>query len=209
MKMNLPNKLTILRLILVPVFMAVMLIPCFVDLKYVPYVIFQLLGAALFIGASVTDLLDGRIARKYGLVTDLGKFLDPLADKFMVIGALLCIFFANRHIRSLSVICFVALVVVIFRELAVTSIRLIASSKKGVVIAANILGKIKTVTQIVAVSAAIIEPVLISFFRNVPAWAINFPPITVTAMAVMMFFTIYSGANYIAGGWQYVKDDNE
>ena len=209
MKMNLPNKLTILRLILVPVFMAVMLIPCFVDLKYVTYVVFQLLGAALFIGASVTDLLDGRIARKYGLVTDLGKFLDPLADKFMVIGALLCIFFANRHINSLTILYFAALIVVIFREFAVTSIRLIASSKKGIVIAANILGKIKTVTQIVAVSAAIIEPVLISFFRNVPAWAINFPPITVTAMAVMMFFTIYSGANYIRGGWQYIKDDNE
>lgn len=205
MKMNLPNRLTVLRLILVPVFMAVMLIPCFVSMKYVPRVIFQLLGAALFIGASFTDLLDGKIARKHGLVTDFGKFLDPLADKFMVIGAMFCIFFANRHINSLTILYFAALIVVIFREFAVTSIRLIASSKKGIVIAANILGKIKTVTQIVAVSAAIIEPVLISFFK-VPFghWATRFPPITVAAMVVMMFFTVISGANYISGAWKFL-----
>ena len=139
--MNLPNKLTVLRLIMVPIFMVVMLIPAFANLSANVEMILNIVGVLLFIAASFTDMLDGKIARKYGLVTDFGKFLDPLADKFMVIGAMLCIFYANSVAgnAAISTIYFFALVVVIFRELAVTSIRLVASSSSGVVIAANIL----------------------------------------------------------------------
>ena len=87
MKLNLPNKLTVLRLILVPIFVVVMMLANSVWM--------ELLGLILFVGASLTDMLDGKIARKYHLVTDFGKFLDPLADKFMVIGAMLVILYQS------------------------------------------------------------------------------------------------------------------
>lgn len=212
MKMNLPNKLTVLRLILVPIFMVVMLIPAFTDLPYVTDTVLSLLGALLFIGASITDMLDGKIARKNNLVTDFGKFLDPLADKFMVIGAMLCIFYTNSAggNKNITTLYIFALIVVIFRELAVTSIRLVASSSGGVVIAANILGKIKTVTQIVAVCAAIIEPYLLGWLEialgegMIPAWITNFPIITFASTVTMIYFTVHSGINYIAGAWKYL-----
>lgn len=208
MKMNLPNKLSVLRLIMVPIFMAVMLVSCFANITPLTNTILQIAGAVLFIAASLTDMLDGRIARKYNLVTDFGKFLDPLADKFMVIGAMVCIFYynamvANKHLATLY---FAALVIVVFRELAVTSIRLIASSKKNVVIAANMLGKIKTVTQIIAVVAAIIEPVIYSSL-NVSGWVRNFPPLTFFMTGIMIIFTILSGANYIKGAWKYLDPE--
>ena len=215
MKMNLPNKLTVLRLIMVPIFMAVMLVPILADLSPLADTILTLVGALLFIAASVTDMLDGKIARKYNLITDFGKFLDPLADKFMVIGALVCIFlrsaFSGNKIMTTAY--FFALVIIIFRELAVTSIRLVASSTGGVVIAANILGKIKTVTQIVAISAALIEPVLwavIGIFLgegSIPAALLAYPPITCLSTLLMIYFTIHSGINYIAGAWKYLDPE--
>ncbi len=209
--MNLPNKLTVIRLIMVPIFMAVMLVPVFANLSPAADICLNLLGAALFIGASVTDMLDGKIARKNNLVTDFGKFLDPLADKFMVIGAMLCIFlgFCFDGARPLSILYFAALVVVIFRELAVTSIRLVASSSGGVVIAANILGKVKTVMQIVAVCAAIIEPILwrgiiCLFDLDILNILLVYPPITFISTLLAIYFTIHSGINYIAGAWKYL-----
>ena len=209
MKMNLPNRLTVIRLIAVPFFMAVMLVPVFTSWSSLADSILSLVGAAMFIGAAVTDLLDGRIARKNGLVTDFGKFLDPLADKFMVIGAMLCVLFSNSVAgnEAMSTIYFFALIVVVFRELAVTSIRLIASSSKGVVIAANILGKLKTVFQIIAISAAIIEPVLhksLGYLVTIPQFLIDFPPITVIATVAMVYLTIHSGIAYIVGAWKYL-----
>ena len=211
--MNLPNKLTVIRLIMVPIFMAVMLIPVFTNFSPAADIILNLIGALLFIGAAVTDLLDGKIARKNNLITDFGKFLDPLADKFMVIGAMLCIFVANAFEgpRSITILAFITLVIVIFRELAVTSIRLVASSSKGVVIAANILGKIKTVTQIVSISAFIIEPILWKFvtyiFQFESRFLINFPPITFISTTLAVYFTIHSGLNYISGAWKYLDPE--
>jgi len=204
MKMNLPNKLSVLRLIMVPIFMVVMLLPVFTDFKPLVDTILTLVGAFLFIAASLTDMLDGKIARKYNLVTDFGKFIDPLADKFMVIGALMCIFFTNAGNIRMFTLYFVALVVVVFRELAVTAIRLIAaSSKEKVVIAANMLGKLKTVTQIVAICAAIIEPVLYSALgANIQL--LGFAPITLVTTVLMIYLTIHSGINYIVGAWKYL-----
>ena len=208
--MNLPNKLTVIRLIMVPIFMAVMLVPIFTNFCPAVDITLNLFGAVLFIGASVTDLLDGKIARKHNLITDFGKFLDPLADKFLVIGALLCIFMANSMDgnKPMSVLFFATLVIVIFRELAVTSIRLVASSSGGVVIAANILGKIKTVVSIVAVSAAIIEPylwkLLMYLFNFEWKFLYSFPPITWAATALAIYFTIHSGINYIANAWKFL-----
>ena len=214
--MNLPNKLTVVRLIMVPIFMAVMLVPIFVPFQNAAVDMYlNLAGVVIFILAAVTDFLDGKIARKNNLVTDFGKFLDPLADKFMVIGAMLCIFLANCMeevgSRPLAILFFAALVVVIFRELAVTSIRLVASSSKGVVIAANFLGKFKTVTQIVAVCAAIIEPILwrflITIFSMEAKFLLAFPPITFIATILSIYLTIHSGLNYIIGAWKYLDPE--
>ena len=203
MKMNLPNKLTVMRLIMVPIFMVVMLLPVFTDFSPLADTILTLAGAVLFIAASLTDMLDGKIARKYNLVTDFGKFLDPLADKFMVIGAMLCILFTNAGNLKMFTLYFFALVVVVFRELAVTSIRLVASSSGGVVIAANMLGKLKTVTQIVAICAAIIEPVIYSAL-GVNVNVLGFAPLTLVTTVAMIYLTIHSGINYIVGAWKYL-----
>ena len=150
-------------MIMVPIFVVVMMV--------VPYPFGDIIGVALFIIASVTDMLDGKIARKHNLITDFGKFIDPLADKFMVIGALLVILYKYEQIRPLFIW---AVIIVVFRELAVTSIRLVASSSSGIVIAANWLGKIKTVTQIVCVCCVIIEPMLYGMSDSVqPAVGYN------------------------------------
>ena len=198
--MNLPNKLTLFRIFLIPIYMVLMLAPIITD-----DFICRIVCASIFVVASLTDMLDGKIARKYGLVTDFGKFLDPLADKFMVIGAMLCIFYANSVAgnTAISTVYFFALVVVIFRELAVTSIRLVASSSSGVVIAANILGKLKTVTQIVAVCAAIIEPIIYNLC-GLEGWVVTYPPMTMVMTVAMIYLTIHSGINYIVGAWKYL-----
>ncbi len=209
MKLNLPNKLSVLRLIMVPIFMAVMLTPPLFHITGVPYMVLNLVGAALFIAASITDMLDGKIARKHNLITDFGKFLDPLADKFMVIGALLCIFYNStvNGTQYLSLLYFIALVIVVFRELAVTSIRLVASSSGGVVIAANKLGKIKTVTQIVAICSAMIEPVLYSIIGLDKYFVKDFPPIIFVSTVFMAVMTVISGINYIKGAWKYLDPE--
>ncbi len=203
--MNLPNKLTVLRIILVPIFLVIMMLPGDVlDLT-----VSGLIGVSIFIIASLTDMLDGKIARKYGLVTDFGKLMDPLADKFMVIGALTAIVYrAHGFGRTLFTI---ALLVVIFRELAVTSLRLVASSSSGVVVPANMLGKIKTVTQIVCVSTAFIEPVLYSAISSKIAigatlhtFFLACPPLTLISCVLMTIFTILSGVNYFIGMWKYL-----
>ncbi len=135
-KMNLPNKLTLLRIILVPAVMATILIEF-------P---FHFLAAGVLFGiASITDALDGKIARRDNLITDFGKFADPLADKILVISVLVC--FVKFGLCGA-----VPLVIIIFREFAVTSVRLVAAAS-GKVIAANMWGKVKTVSQIVAICA--------------------------------------------------------
>lgn len=205
MKMNLPNKLTVSRLIMVPIFMTVMLIPAFAELSDVADTVLNITGVLLFVIASLTDMLDGKIARKNNLITDFGKFLDPLADKFMVIGAMLCIFYTSSvgGNDTVATLYFFALIVVVFRELAVTSIRLVASSSGGVVIAANMLGKLKTVMQIVAVCAAIVEPMLMRWFNI----QLEYPPITIVTAVIMMYLTVHSGINYIAGAWKYLNPE--
>ena len=198
MKMNLPNKLTVLRLILVPIFVVIMMVSTALWASAV--------GLALFIIASLTDMLDGKIARKHGLVTDFGKFMDPLADKFMVIGAM----FVILH-RALSVysdklfanVFFWAFMIVIFRELAVTSIRLVVSGSSGIVVAANMLGKIKTCTQIACVICCIAEPVIYGILEK----ETDFLPVSLATAALMLIFTLWSGINYIVSYWKYLDPE--
>lgn len=133
--MNLPNKLTVLRVILVPFFVAFLLISA------IPF--HYLLALLVFAAASITDALDGNIARKQNLVTTFGKFLDPLADKVLVLSALICFI-------SLGVCSPVVVIIVVTREFLVTSLRLVAAAE-GTVIAASIYGKVKTVVQMVSI----------------------------------------------------------
>ena len=140
--MNLPNKLTILRVILIPFFVVFML--------------FDITGAAdkwialvIFCVASMTDMLDGKIARKYNLVTNFGKFMDPLADKLLVCTALICLTSMNR----LNVI---VVLVIIAREFIISGFRLVASDN-GIVIAASYWGKFKTVSQMALIIVLIMD----------------------------------------------------
>lgn len=183
--MNLPNKLTLLRVILVPFFMAAMLMPE----SIMPDTVSRILAAVLFAVTALTDFADGKIARKYNLVTNFGKFMDPLADKFMIIAALLGATAKYDYLRDVLV--WVTLIVV-FRELAITSLRLIASSTSGKVIAAAWVGKVKTASQCVCILAILLEPVILPFKvfseYHILTWA---------SVAVMTFFTIYSGIQYL------------
>ena len=148
--MNLPNKLTVLRIILIPVFMVLLL----------NFELYTLAGV-IFVIASLTDLADGKIARKYNLVTNFGKFADPLADKLLVSAALigLC---ALGKLGTSTVIGAWAAFVIIAREFIVTGIRLIAAAE-GKVIAAGMSGKIKTTVQMVTIVYILFSNVLITF----------------------------------------------
>ena len=208
MKMNLPNKLTVLRLCLVPVVMLIGFLPS----SIIPFYLSCFLCAALFIGTAVTDMLDGKIARKHGLITDFGKFLDPIADKFMVIGAMFVVLYKFPNLQGLMI---VSLIIVIFRELAVTSMRLVVSTGEGVVVAANILGKIKTVSQIVFVSTALLEPVVQFITRwivglikgEMPVWRTDFVILTWLSMLFMLVMTVWSGVNYIKSYWKFINTE--
>lgn len=193
--MNLPNKLTILRIFLVPVFMVLMIAPVFPDEKEAAM---RCVTAAIFILTALTDMLDGRLARKNNQTTDFGKFMDPLADKFMVFGAMLSILYRFDYIRPVFIW---AATIVMFRELAVTSVRLVACGNDGIVIAASMLGKIKTVTQIVCVSTILLEPVLFSWFKPFGEYHV-LSYITMVAMSVM---TLWSGIDYISKYWSHIS----
>ena len=182
--MNLPNKLTVLRILLVPVFIVVMMLPASV----LHPIVSGLIGVAIFIAASVTDMLDGKIARKYGLVTDFGKLMDPLADKFMVFGALIAILVSRPDIAPLFV--WVAAVIML-RELAVTSLRLVVASSAGKVVAASWWGKIKTATQCVSILLILLEPAILYGIEN------PLPIPSYIAMAAMLITTVGSGIDYM------------
>lgn len=210
-KMNLPNKLSLTRLCLVPVILIVgMLTPKYSTVvPSVSFYISAIVCAALFIAASITDMLDGRIARRDGIVTDFGKFIDPIADKFMVIGTLFVLLYKFENLELLMII---SLIIVVFRELAITAIRMVATSSSGVVLAANMLGKIKTVTQIVAISTVLLEPVVQWVTRLITeavvghsvAWRYDILPLTWVSVALSLVMTVWSGISYIRSYWKYL-----
>lgn len=152
--MNLPNKLTIFRVILIPFFIVFLLVPI------TPYD--KWIALTIFIVASLTDLLDGKIARKYNLVTNFGKFMDPLADKLLVCSALICLIELEK-IPSWMVI------VIIAREFIISGFRLVASDN-GVVIAASYWGKFKTTFQMIAVCLMIADIAAIRLLTDVVTW---------------------------------------
>lgn len=204
--MNLPNKLSVLRIILVPLTLLFML----------PINIFgwqpegwnnfinsngMIVAAGIFILASLTDALDGHIARKYNLITDLGKFLDPLADKLLVISIMLA--FINLGRLSAWIV-----MIIILREFAVSGLRMIAASK-GEVIAAKMMGKVKTVTQMIALIYLLFEPLLLKIFglgyKGYPLEVCAVTIIGDVLIGICVIMTIVSGIDYLIKGKQYLK----
>ena len=200
-KMNLPNKLSLFRILMVPVFMVFFAVPLPLSENVTRIII-----AAIFAVTSLTDMIDGKIARKYNLVTDFGKFIDPLADKFLVFAALLGIL-TNEYFSSLRTIFFWAAAIVIFRELAVTSIRLVAAGKSGLVIAASWLGKIKTVTQMSGIIVILLEPVIFGKLTTVETPIGALPVISVIFIAAMTVMTLWSGIDYLKNYWGFLDAD--
>jgi len=212
-KMNLPNRLTMLRLCLVPVCMALLLLPATLLRWEIAYGA----GLVLFILTSLTDMFDGKIARARNLITNFGKFMDPVADKFMVIGTMMALLFRmlNPAIYGLSystplvAVYFATVVAIIFRELAITSLRLVLVNASGQVVAANMLGKIKTVSQIVAICTLLVEPLLDKLICHFAPdfFAAGVYPLSWLFVAVTLVFTLWSGFNYIKGGWKLISTD--
>lgn len=152
--MNLPNKLTMFRVILIPFFVLFLL----VDITPVD----KWIALAIFIIASLTDLLDGKIARKYNLVTNFGKFMDPLADKLLVCSAMICLIETGQ-------IPAVVVLIIIAREFIISGFRLIASDN-GVVIAASYWGKFKTTFQMIMIILMIADIAQISLITDIIMW---------------------------------------
>ena len=195
--MNLPNKLTIGRILLVPFFVTSILID---------FPLNNLAALLIFIAASITDMLDGKIARKRGLVTNFGKFADPLADKILVLSAFLC-FVQNGWCGSIAVI------FVLLREFTVTSIRLSAASN-GKVVAANIWGKLKTVSQMIAIIAILTMQIILELpelgvlFNK--AIYLNLKNIFLVTGEILIWistvFTIISGRIYVIQNKQFISE---
>lgn len=180
--MNLPNKITFTRIFITPVFIYFL----FADFPYSQYV-----ATFIFAIAASTDSMDGYIARKRNQVTNLGKFLDPLADKLLITSALV-------GLVELGKISSIIAIIIISREFIVTGFRVIAASA-GVVIAASSLGKIKTIFQIISIIAILLD--------NYPFSLINFPFDTIS-IYIATFITIWSGVDYIYKNRQLLKDSD-
>ena len=174
-----------------------LLIPFFVVFLTLTKIPFSYLWALLvFVLASVTDALDGHIARKYNLITDFGKFLDPIADKLLVVSALLC-FVKLNHISAVVVI------VIVAREFLVSSLRLVAVGG-GKVIAASIWGKMKTVTQMVAIITVMFLQFLIQI-NVIPQNAAWVYPVNEILMWISALFTVVSGMQYLIANKEYIN----
>lgn len=178
--MNLPNKLTIMRVILIPFFVFFLLSPYFP--AYGNYI-----AVAIFIVASLTDMLDGKIARKYNLVTNFGKFMDPLADKLLVCSAMICLIELDRLAAWI-------VIVIIAREFIISGFRLVASDN-GVVIAASYWGKFKTTFQMLMVIVLILD-IQMPFFRILGT--------VLTYVALIL--TVVSLIDYIVKNKDVLKD---
>jgi CDP-diacylglycerol--glycerol-3-phosphate 3-phosphatidyltransferase len=176
--MNLPNKLTLFRVFLIPFFVVILLTNCLGDAS-------NWVALGIFIVASLTDLLDGKIARKHNLVTNFGKFADPLADKLLVCSAMICLV-------EMKLLPAWMVIVIIAREFIISGFRLVASDN-GVVIAAGKLGKWKTTFQMVMVCLLIANITVISLLTSIVTW-------------VAIILTVVSLVDYIVKNIDVMKD---
>ena len=204
---NIPNLLSLIRVCLVPLFV--------VSLIYMRDIrIWGLIVPAAIYGITgYTDFLDGRIARKYNLVTDFGKFIDPLADKFMVIGSQIAIlvWMMIRGENTLALVFVWVVLVILLRELGVTSLRLVVAGKSGIVVAASMLGKIKTVSQMIGSIIIILEPLLLELYAlsNVEVFATmyEYHILSYVVMAIITFTTLFSGLDYLKAYLPYIDSN--
>ena len=193
--MNLPNRLTLLRIIMIPVFVAVYFITA------IPYN--YLLSAIIFALAAFTDFLDGHIARKYNLITDLGKFLDPIADKVLVAAALIVMLVVPKGgVPILPAYFSIAVVIILSRELIISGFRMVAAAK-GKVLAAAKSGKIKTFVQ----DAAILVLLVGAQFQAGLYTAVNIAGLVALGIAALL--TVISGAEAIIKNISVLREEKQ
>ena len=197
--MNLPNRLTLLRFVLAFILIFLYVFPfsslgvSIVEIPTTGFNVIDLVCTILFIVASITDLLDGKIARKRNLVTNFGKFMDPLADKFLVNSSLILLAVYKSNLLP-------AIILMIGRDLAVDGMRFIASSK-GEVIAANIYGKLKTVVQMVVIPVIFLNGFPFNYLLKEYTFIL-----TIVFASIALFFSLLSGIIYIYRGRKFLKD---
>ncbi len=191
--MNLPNKLTIFRIILVPIMVIITFFN--IDIKWI-------LVDVIFIIAAITDKLDGYIARSRNQITTFGKFLDPIADKILVLAAMLILVEAARLPAWIPII-------VLFREFIVSGYRLVAVEKGGKVVAASVWGKLKTVTQMIAILLAFLDANAFGacFTGSLSGFSFVYNLIVTILMIISVIATIFSGADYIIKGKDLFKEE--
>ena len=194
--MNLPNKITTLRMILVVFVATFLLLPSewFMTIPYIDVSLNFFIAWILFIIASLSDMLDGKIARKYNMVTDYGKFMDPIADKLLVNSS-----FIIMATQTPDMVPVIAVVIMIARDIVVDALRMI-SVQKGIVIAANIFGKLKTVTQMVALSFV--------FLADWPFSLLGTNGLLAKILCyVAAAISLLSGIIYVVNGKEVFKED--
>jgi len=190
--MNLPNKITISRILLIPIFIVILSISFdwgTYTLDGEAYPITHIVAAILFLIASITDWLDGYLARKYNLITNMGKFLDPLADKLLVSAAFIMLV-------ELDLVQAWIVILIISREFAVTGLRLVAAGE-GIVLAASSMGKLKTASQLIAIALLLLH--------NFPFVYLSLP-VDIIMVYVALVLTIWSGIDYFIKNWHVLRD---
>ncbi len=195
--MNLPNTLSLLRCALVPIFVIALF-----WMRGIP-VWGRVIPAIIYLITGLTDMLDGKIARKYNLVTDFGKFIDPLADKFMVLGSLISILalILIEGEVTMGLVFTAVVLILLLRELGVTSLRLVVAGKSGIVVAASMFGKLKTVSQMVGTIVILLEPVIFPFCaeNHIAAYI---------CMGIMVITTVASGLDYMKAYMPYIDTNS-
>ena len=193
--LNVPNTLSLIRVFMVPAFVATLIFMRDIPIwgVIVPIIIYVL--------TALTDMLDGQIARRYNLVTDFGKFIDPLADKFMVLSSMIAmlVWMILRNEVVMSIIFVWVVLIILLRELGVTSLRLVVAGKSGIVVAASWLGKIKTVSQMVGTVIILVEPMIPYFCDN--------HILSYVCMGIMAFTTLFSGLDYLKAYLPYINSN--
>ena len=192
--MNLPNKLSLSRIILIPFFIF------FYLAEFIPFG--KILAIVIFVIASITDMLDGKIARKYNLVTNLGKLLDPIADKLLVVSGLLLVVVDYTIPHPAGVI---IAIIIIGRELLISAFRQIAASK-NFVMAADVYGKLKTITQVIALPLLFLLSYLTYNVNTNETFLLVVKIFAFVMIGIATLLTILSGANYIIKNKEVLKD---
>ncbi len=200
--MNLPNRLTVMRIILIPILIGIMvpLLPIEQWQNFSDSLTARWLALVVFCVASITDFLDGQIARRQNLVTNMGKFLDPIADKMLVISTFIVA-------STWGMVHPMVVVVILAREFAVTGLRTLAA-EQGVVIAAGWLGKIKTVTQMFALIWLLAMPIIAGYVSGSTDWrSVSWlGPINYVLVGIAFIMTLWSGVDYFLRNRQFLQE---